>query len=43
MMVLIQIGASVMSVQVTKIFVFASIHFCEMTTLAAFSAVFVIC
>ena len=30
-------------VHVTRIFVFASAHFCKITTLAAFSAVFVIC
>ena len=41
--VLIHMVASVMCVQVTRIFVLASAHFCEMTTLAAFSAVFVIC
>ena len=41
--VLIHILASVMCVQVTRNFVFASAHFCEMATLAVYSAVFVIC
>ena len=40
---LIHMMASVMCVHVTRIFVFASAHFCEITTLAAFSAGFVIC
>ena len=39
--VLIHMAVFVMCVQLTRIFVFASAHFCEMTMLAAFSAVFV--
>ena len=39
----IHMVASVMCIQVRRIFIFASAFFCKMTKLATFSAVFVIC